>query len=69
MRQVDTSNGGLRVGTHIGPLQTEHVYSGGNNCYKFTFFSFFNLLKAFLAVSNLINLSCWLQAPVMFLLN
>lgn len=29
MRQVDTSTGALRVGTHIGPLQTEHVYSGG----------------------------------------
>lgn len=29
MRQVDTSTGALKVGTHIGPLQTEHVYSGG----------------------------------------
>lgn len=31
MRQVNTSTGALKVGTHIGPLQTEHVYSGGMN--------------------------------------
>ncbi|KAJ1521408.1 hypothetical protein ONE63_003082 [Megalurothrips usitatus] len=35
MRQVDTTTGALRVGTHVGPLQTEHVYSGGS-CDVFT---------------------------------
>lgn len=29
LRQVDTSTGALRVGTHMGPLRMEHVYSGG----------------------------------------
>ncbi|GAB0096353.1 cytosolic purine 5'-nucleotidase [Sergentomyia squamirostris] len=35
LRQVDTKTGGLRVGKHMGPLQTEHVYSGGS-CDVFT---------------------------------
>lgn len=29
LRQVDTRTGALRVGTHMGPLQKEQVYSGG----------------------------------------
>ncbi|XP_055681581.1 cytosolic purine 5'-nucleotidase isoform X1 [Lutzomyia longipalpis] len=35
LRQVDTSTGALRVGKHMGPLQMEHVYSGGS-CDVFT---------------------------------
>ncbi|XP_059615131.1 cytosolic purine 5'-nucleotidase isoform X2 [Phlebotomus argentipes] len=35
LRQVDTSTGALRVGKHMGPLQIEHVYSGGS-CDVFT---------------------------------
>ncbi|KAK7794365.1 hypothetical protein R5R35_007246 [Gryllus longicercus] len=35
LRQVDTSTGALRVGTHMGPLQSGHVYSGGS-CDVFT---------------------------------
>ncbi|XP_060523877.1 cytosolic purine 5'-nucleotidase isoform X1 [Cylas formicarius] len=37
LRQVDTNTGGLRVGVHTGPLQKEHVYSGGS-CDVFTKF-------------------------------
>uniref|UniRef100_V5GHV4 Cytosolic purine 5'-nucleotidase n=1 Tax=Anoplophora glabripennis TaxID=217634 RepID=V5GHV4_ANOGL len=37
LRQVDTTTGGLRVGVHTGPLQKEHVYSGGS-CDVFTKF-------------------------------
>ncbi|KAG5865402.1 hypothetical protein JTB14_010848 [Gonioctena quinquepunctata] len=37
LRQVDTSTGGLRVGVHTGPLQAEHIYSGGS-CDVFTKF-------------------------------
>jgi hypothetical protein len=29
LRQVDTSTGALKIGTHMGPLQEGHVYSGG----------------------------------------
>ncbi|XP_075222178.1 5' nucleotidase B isoform X2 [Lycorma delicatula] len=35
LRQVDTTTGALRVGTHTGPLQKEQVYSGGS-CDVFT---------------------------------
>ncbi|KAK9509101.1 hypothetical protein O3M35_006491 [Rhynocoris fuscipes] len=35
MRQVDTTTGSLRIGSHIGPLQKEQVYSGGS-CDVFT---------------------------------
>ncbi|VEN39271.1 unnamed protein product [Callosobruchus maculatus] len=37
LRQVDVNTGGLRVGVHTGPLQAEHVYSGGS-CDVFTKF-------------------------------
>lgn len=30
LRQVDTETGALKIGTHMGPLQKEQVYSGGN---------------------------------------
>ena len=29
LRQVDTSTGALRIGTHLGPLKPGQVYSGG----------------------------------------
>lgn len=29
LRQVDTQTGALKIGTHMGPLQKEQVYSGG----------------------------------------
>jgi len=29
LRQVDTSTGALKIGTHMGPLQDGQVYSGG----------------------------------------
>lgn len=35
LRQVDTGTGGLRIGTHMGPLQPGQVYSGGS-CDVFT---------------------------------
>uniref|UniRef100_A0A182LWW2 Cytosolic purine 5'-nucleotidase n=1 Tax=Anopheles culicifacies TaxID=139723 RepID=A0A182LWW2_9DIPT len=35
LRQVDTSTGALKVGTHMGPLQANQVYSGGS-CDVFT---------------------------------
>ncbi|XP_046659094.1 cytosolic purine 5'-nucleotidase isoform X2 [Homalodisca vitripennis] len=35
LRQVDTTTGALRLGTHMGPLQKEQVYSGGS-CDVFT---------------------------------
>lgn len=35
MRQVNTTTGALRVGSHTGPLQKEQVYSGGS-CDVFT---------------------------------
>lgn len=35
LRQVDTTTGALRVGTHMGPLQANQVYSGGS-CDVFT---------------------------------
>ncbi|XP_055619809.1 cytosolic purine 5'-nucleotidase isoform X3 [Toxorhynchites rutilus septentrionalis] len=35
LRQVDTSSGALKVGTHMGPLQANQVYSGGS-CDVFT---------------------------------
>lgn len=35
MRQVNTSTGALRMGTHTGPLVREQVYSGGQYCYSF----------------------------------
>ncbi|XP_073998486.1 5' nucleotidase B isoform X2 [Rhodnius prolixus] len=35
MRQVDTSTGSLKIGSHTGPLQKEQVYSGGS-CDVFT---------------------------------
>lgn len=35
LRQVDTTTGALRVGTHMGPLQKNQVYSGGS-CDVFT---------------------------------
>jgi len=35
LRQVDTSTGALKIGTHMGPLQEGHVYSGGS-CDVFT---------------------------------
>ncbi|XP_070387302.1 cytosolic purine 5'-nucleotidase isoform X2 [Dermacentor albipictus] len=37
LRQVDTSTGALRIGSHIGPLQLGQVYSGGS-CDVFTEF-------------------------------
>ncbi|XP_034668146.1 cytosolic purine 5'-nucleotidase isoform X1 [Drosophila subobscura] len=37
LRQVDTKTGGLKIGTHIGPLQPGQVYSGGS-CELFTKF-------------------------------
>ena len=30
LRQVDTSTGALRIGTHLGPLKPGQIYSGGN---------------------------------------
>lgn len=30
LRQVDKKTGQLRIGTHTGPISTEHVYSGGS---------------------------------------
>lgn len=30
LRQVNTETGGLRIGTHVGPLQVGQVYSGGS---------------------------------------
>ncbi|KAK7571818.1 hypothetical protein V9T40_014290 [Parthenolecanium corni] len=35
LRQVDTQTGALKIGTHMGPLQKEQVYSGGS-CDVFT---------------------------------
>lgn len=35
LRQVNTESGALKIGTHCGPLQQGHVYSGGN-CDVFT---------------------------------
>nr|CAD7439395.1 unnamed protein product [Timema bartmani] len=35
LRQVDTTTGALKIGTHMGPLQKEQVYSGGS-CDVFT---------------------------------
>jgi len=35
LRRVDTTTGALRIGSHTGPLQSEHVYSGGS-CDVFT---------------------------------
>ncbi|XP_055909648.1 cytosolic purine 5'-nucleotidase isoform X1 [Eupeodes corollae] len=35
LRQVDTTTGALKIGTHIGPLQQGQVYSGGS-CDVFT---------------------------------
>ncbi|XP_055585657.1 cytosolic purine 5'-nucleotidase isoform X2 [Uranotaenia lowii] len=35
LRQVDTTTGALKVGTHMGPLQANQVYSGGS-CDVFT---------------------------------
>lgn len=35
LRQVDTTTGALKVGTHMGPLNQEQVYSGGS-CDVFT---------------------------------
>uniref|UniRef100_U5EKI4 Putative cytosolic purine 5'-nucleotidase-like protein n=1 Tax=Corethrella appendiculata TaxID=1370023 RepID=U5EKI4_9DIPT len=35
LRQVDTKTGALKVGSHIGPLQSNQVYSGGS-CDVFT---------------------------------
>lgn len=35
MRQVDTTTGALRIGSHTGPLHKEQVYSGGS-CDVFT---------------------------------
>lgn len=35
LRQVDTSTGALKIGTHMGPLQEGQVYSGGS-CDVFT---------------------------------
>lgn len=35
LRQVDTTTGALKVGTHMGPLQREQIYSGGS-CDVFT---------------------------------
>lgn len=35
LRQVDTTTGALRIGTHVGPLQQGQVYSGGS-CDVFT---------------------------------
>ncbi|XP_065216495.1 cytosolic purine 5'-nucleotidase isoform X2 [Planococcus citri] len=35
LRQVDTETGALKIGTHMGPLQKEQVYSGGS-CDVFT---------------------------------
>ncbi|KAM7289660.1 cytosolic purine 5'-nucleotidase [Ixodes scapularis] len=37
LRQVDTTTGALRIGSHIGPLQLGQVYSGGS-CDVFTEF-------------------------------
>ncbi|XP_037937082.1 cytosolic purine 5'-nucleotidase isoform X3 [Teleopsis dalmanni] len=37
LRQVDTTTGALKIGTHIGPLQQGEVYSGGS-CEVFTSF-------------------------------
>ena len=30
LRQVDTTTGALKIGTHLGPLKQGQVYSGGN---------------------------------------
>lgn len=35
LRQVDTTTGALKIGTHMGPLQANQVYSGGS-CDVFT---------------------------------
>lgn len=35
LRQVNTHTGALKIGTHMGPLQKEQVYSGGS-CEVFT---------------------------------
>ncbi|XP_063705231.1 cytosolic purine 5'-nucleotidase isoform X2 [Culicoides brevitarsis] len=35
LRQVDTTTGALKIGTHIGPMQQGQVYSGGS-CDVFT---------------------------------
>jgi len=35
LRQVDTTTGALKIGTHLGPLQPGQVYSGGS-CEVFT---------------------------------
>jgi 5'-nucleotidase len=35
LRQVDTTTGALKIGTHMGPLQSGQVYSGGS-CDVFT---------------------------------
>ncbi|KFB41870.1 AGAP000380-PA-like protein [Anopheles sinensis] len=35
LRQVDTTTGALKVGTHMGPLQANQIYSGGS-CDVFT---------------------------------
>ena len=37
MRQVDTTTGALKIGTHLGPLKQGQVYSGGNNPRDFFF--------------------------------
>lgn len=31
LRQVDTTTGALKIGTHLGPLKPGQVYSGGTN--------------------------------------
>ncbi len=31
LRQVDTTSGALRIGSHMGPLKRGHVYSGGED--------------------------------------
>ncbi|XP_065156179.1 cytosolic purine 5'-nucleotidase isoform X3 [Atheta coriaria] len=35
LRRVDTTTGGCQLGLHMGPLSTDHVYSGGS-CDVFT---------------------------------
>ena len=34
LRQVNTSTGALKIGTHLGPLQPGQVYSGGKQKRK-----------------------------------
>lgn len=34
LRQVDAETGALKIGTHMGPLQKEQVYSGGTYVEK-----------------------------------